>query len=148
MNYEELDQLVGRVFNYFDYKSIPDEAVRRGWHKKTKYIPSECVDYIFDFITDMPSKPRNFPVEMKNAFNVWKKYNPDKMVYYYNHDGGCNIGCGGSGVLIAKKENDDGHIISYAFRCAHCNNWFGVFGTDVPIARRDKLEAAGFEIED
>lgn len=146
MKYETLDLLIGRIYNYFDYKSIPDLATRRAYQKKLKYIPDECSEYIYDFITNLAGKPRNLPVEMKNAFNIWKIENPDRISLFFGTDSWCND-CGKEGFLHASKIVGN-HPYLYAFKCGSCSNNSHLAGSGVPRKKKDQLIAMGYIVED
>lgn len=56
--------------------------------------------------------------------------------------------CNGSGIIGAEKRDDVmGTTYSYAFRCARCENWRGVYGTAIAAATREMLEANGYTVK-
>jgi len=143
MQKERFKATIAKISMYFDRKYPSSESVDL-WFDKTRNIPDEALEHVYDHITgQFDSPPRNMGNAFRDAWENYKNSNPHKIVAVSEKCPECKSG----GLLWARKKTELGYVAEFVFRCAFCNNWRNHYanGTEVPAVSRLRLEQTGFK---
>ena len=139
MDKASFSSVIGKLYVYFRFSKLPNDAQIDMWFNDCQFIPLVAVDWIFDQFKQGDTVPRNLPKEFIKLWYSYRKAHPDKTMSEFEH---CED-CSGHGIHIFQKLEDmyyPPRWISCVAMCASCNNWKKEFGVVVRYGGKLHIE--------
>jgi hypothetical protein len=147
-SYGAYDQMMAGLFEYFgvDYRA---KRVATLWkHLRESAIPTWAWVQIGDRLKR--TLDGNRPLEGNLGLRIveaWSEVRKTAQSGTNREKVFCEH-CGGVGHFSATRMEPPYPVpVTYTFRCAKCENWYGELGTAIPAANPDLMKAQGWKLQ-
>ena len=146
MTPEDYKRFAGSLCDLFDRDWNTNRKRIETGYQFLSHIPEIALKSMVQIAIDKwESWPRNWVKAIKEIYHLWQ--GEARFKREITNCDYCNSNGFFDGIKYVEVKPDMNVAYSYCWRCAGCRNWFGVLGSNVPIAFPLEMKSQGFKIK-